>query len=149
MLAGDQARFESGDQTQAHTLNHGIPVSLETWVGIISACLGRSEQTCLLGFEVRLRGCEKLQWTFPPSLSSPPRSPAAVAATPPAGGTRVKGASQCCPSLWEQMLSSDARYRRKRKTGKNKSMQEKVGMGFYKHCHTHTSLYKAQAHPWG
>lgn len=28
-------------------------------------------------------------------------------------------------------------------------MQEEVGMGFCKHCHTHTSLYEAQAHPWG
>lgn len=27
VLAGDKARFESGDQTWAHMLNHGIPTT--------------------------------------------------------------------------------------------------------------------------
>lgn len=63
------------------------------------ACLGEREQTYLLHSEVTLKGSEKLQGTFPPSLISPPCSPAAAAA-PPAGSTRIKGAGQTGPSLW-------------------------------------------------
>lgn len=60
------------------------------------ACVGGSEPNFLVGSEVRLRGTEAaVDFSTP---RSPPELSPIASATPPAGGTKVKGAGQC--SLW-------------------------------------------------
>ena len=102
-----------------------------------TSVFGRKWAGCLLGCEDSV----EQEWEAAVDFSIHPRI-LPLLLSPPAGGTRLKGAGWChpCPSNRCLVLTPNTEG-----TGKNKSLwkiRDRVGMRFCRHCHTHTFLLK-------
>ena len=109
----------------------------EPWVSMNTSVFGRKWAGCLLGCEdsVEQEWEAAVDFSFHPLILP-------LLLSPPAGGTRLKGAEWChpCPSNRCLVLTPNTEG-----TGKNKSLwkiRDRVGMRFCRHCHTHTFLLK-------